>query len=306
MDWYEILLKVPTEHTEMAVDISNMVVPHGIFIEDYSDLEQGALEIAHIDLIDEDLLRKDRDYTIIHIYISDADNLAEGLEYLKERLSALRIPFEINTSSVNESDWADNWKKYFKTTEIGQKLVIQPSWEEYYKKTDRVVLKIDPGAAFGTGTHATTRLCLELIEKFVKPLSTVLDIGCGSGILSIAAVLFGAKRAVGVDIEPLAVKVSKQNAEINGVSDKTEFLQGNLTDRINQKYDIVCANIVADAIIRLSADIGKYINNNGIFLCSGIIDIRAKETESALLANGFRIIEHKNHENWNAYVAVLT
>lgn len=305
MNWYEILLKIPVECAETAADISNMVVPHGIYIEDYSDLEQGALEIAHIDLIDEELIKKDRNHAVIHIYISDEDNLTEGLIYLKERLAAQNIPFEIGTSSISESDWADNWKKYFKTTEIGQRLVIQPSWEEYDNQTGRLVLKIDPGAAFGTGTHATTRLCLELLERHLKPSSTLLDIGCGSGILSIAGVLLGAKKSTGVDIDPLAVKVSEQNTADNGVLDRTEFLQGNLVDKINKKYDVVCANIVADAIIELSADVGQYINKDGVFLCSGIIDIRAEETENALRKNGFKIIEHRSSENWNAYVAVL-
>ncbi len=301
MNWNEIKISFAVEDSEKVENIANMTVPYGFYLEDYSDLEEGAKTIAHIDLIDEQLLQKDRNTAIIHIYINEDDNALEAIQFIKERLTAEKIEYSIETDMVNDSDWTDNWKKFFKVTEIGQKLVIVPSWEKYQNNNGRAELYIDPGAAFGTGTHATTRMCLELLEINVKPDNTLLDIGCGSGILSIAGVLLGAKSATGVDIDTTAIKVSKENAEKNNILDKTEFIKGDLCDKISGKYDIICANIVADAIISLSSVVHRFMKEDSLFLCSGIINIRAEETEKALIDNGYQIVEHLTTENWNAY-----
>lgn len=306
MDWTEIKIKVPTAATEQAAAIANMTVSHGIYIEDYSDLEQGALEIAHIDLIDEELVKSDRTHSIIHIYLSKEVNPTESTEYITERLKALDIPFELCKTDISEEEWENNWKQFFKCTEIGKRLCICPSWEQYNNVNSRVVLNIDPGAAFGTGTHATTSMCLEALEKLVTPDMTVLDIGSGSGILSIAAVLLGAKDVVGVDIDPVAVKVAKENAALNGVSDKAKYILGNLDEEITDTYDIVVANIVADAIIALSDSAKRRMNKNGYFLCSGIIDIRADEVEAALINRGYKIVEKIVNNNWVAFLATVT
>ncbi len=301
MDWTEIKIKVPVETTETAEAIANMAVPYGIYVEDYSNLEQDALDIAHIDMIDEELLKKDRTVSIIHIYISDEENPFEAVAYLKERYAAAGITCEIDTDSISEAEWADNWKKFFKTTEIGEKLVIRPSWEEYDNKQGRVVLSIDPGAAFGTGTHATTRMCLKLLEDFVYPDCTLLDIGSGSGILSIAAVLLGSKEAVGVDIDPVAVKVANENAEMNGISNKVSYIKGDLCDKISDRYDVVCANIVADVIISLLENVENFLKENSVFICSGIIDIREGDVKSAFKKYGYEIIAEETMENWRAF-----
>ena len=306
MNWTEIKIKVPTAATEQAAAIANMTVSHGIYIEDYSDLEQGALEIAHIDLIDEELVKSDRTHSIIHIYLSKEVNPTESTEYITERLKALDIPFELCKTDISEEEWENNWKQFFKCTEIGKRLCICPSWEQYNNVNGRVVLNIDPGAAFGTGTHATTSMCLEALEKLVTPDMTVLDIGSGSGILSIAAVLLGAKDVVGVDIDPVAVKVAKENAALNGVSDKAKYILGNLDEEITDTYDIVVANIVADAIIALSDSAKRRMNKNGYFLCSGIIDIRADEVEAALINRGYKIVEKIVNNNWVAFLATVT
>ena len=208
MDWTEVSISVPAKDIDRAGDIAQMVVPYGIYIEDYSHLEEEAREIAHIDLIDEDLLAKDRTKGIIHVYLSPEASPAEALAFLYERYSSEGIAHENSTSSINEADWANEWKQYFKPLEIGGKLVIRPTWEEYENQEGRKVLSIDPGMAFGTGGHATTRLCLETMERYIRPDVNVLDLGCGSGILSIAALLLGAKTATGVDIDSLAVKTA--------------------------------------------------------------------------------------------------
>ncbi len=304
MDWTEIKIKVKTEDIERASAIANMAVPYGIYVEDYSDLEEKAWEIAHIDLIEQELRDKDRSFGIIHLYISEEDNAAEAAEYLTELLSADKIRYELEKEEVNDSDWADGWKKFFKCTEIGSRLLIRPSWEDYDKNTDRIVLSIDPGAAFGTGTHATTSLCLTLLENRVSKGDRVLDIGSGSGILSIGSVLLGAEWADGVDIDAGAVKVAKENAEINGVSDKTSYQVGDLAEKISGKYNIVCANIVADVIIRLLETVENYMEKDAILITSGIIDSREEDVTAAFEKFGFTVSERLTRENWCAFVCI--
>lgn len=301
MNWNEIKISFSVKYIEIVENIANMTVPYGFYLEDYSDLEQGAEEIAHINLIDEELLNKNRDTAIIHIYINEEENCVEALQFIKERLSAESIDFSIDINTVDDIDWKDNWKKFFKVTEIGEKLVIVPSWEKYVNKNGKTELNIDPGAAFGTGTHATTKMCLKLLEKYLQKGNSLLDIGCGSGILSIAGTLLGASFATGVDIDKTAVKVSKENAKINNVENKISFINGNLCDKVNGKFNIICANIVADAIIGLSKTVCNFMDSSSLFLCSGIIDIRAEETERELTNNGYEIVEHLTEENWNAY-----
>lgn len=302
MNWTEITISVPRQYTDLAAAIANMTVPYGIYIEDYFDLEEAALEIAHIDLIDEELINKDRENSVIHIYISECDNAAESLDFLKERFVAEGIPFEVCSAGVEDTDWNENWKKYFHATEIGEKIAIVPSWESYENIDGRKVLNIDPGAAFGTGTHATTSLCLELLENYISADTKMLDIGCGSGILAIASVLLGAENALGVDIDAQSVKTAKENAEINNVDDKTEFLVGDLAEKITEKYDVVCANIVADVIIRLLPDVDNFLKENGVIIISGIIDIRKDDVLKAVSDNGFTIKEEHYKDNWCAFV----
>lgn len=304
MNWTEITVKIPTEYTDTAAAIANMTVPYGIYIEDYSDLEAKAEEIAHIDLIDEELINKDRTEALIHIYISECDNATEALAFLKERLTAENIPFSCGAEGVNDADWSENWKKYFHATEIGDKLAIVPSWEEYDNKENRKILHIDPGAAFGTGTHATTSLCLSMLENYVAEGSKMLDIGCGSGILSIASVLLGAKTAVGVDIDAQSVKTAKENAELNNVSGKTEYIVGDLADKINGKYNVVCANIVADVVIRLLGDVRAFMEENAVLLVSGIIDARENDVLAAAEKHGFKVKEKQYKDNWCAFALI--
>ena len=301
MNWTEITITVPQKDTDEAAAIANMTVPYGIYIEDYSDLEEKAEEIAHINLIDEELIAKDRTTSLIHIYISECDNAMEAVEFLKERFRAANINFTVNAIGVNDADWNENWKKYFHVSEIGEKLVIVPSWEEYENNQGRTVLNIDPGAAFGTGTHATTSLCLTLLEKHINDGVKMLDIGTGSGILAIASTLLGAESAIGVDIDAQSVKTAKENAEINNVQDKCEFLVGDLADKISGKFKVICANIVADVIIKLFDNVADFMENDGVLIISGIIDLRKDDVLNSAAAHGFNIIEENYKDNWCAF-----
>ena len=298
-NWTEIQITVPTRFAETAGNIANMCVPYGIYIEDYSDLEQAAHDIAHIDLIDDKLLQKDRDHAVIHIYISPEDNPAEATAFLSERLSAEAIPFSIDTAACLEDDWLNNWKQYFKPVPVGEKILIHPVWEQDFDDMGRIVLDLEPGIAFGSGTHETTRLCLAALEKYCSPGCTMLDVGCGSGILSVAALLLGAGHATGVDIDPLAVKTAEENGKMNGFSaDRYTLLVGNLIDKISGTFDVIAANIVADAIIQLSGSIQNFMNDNSVYIVSGIIDQREADVAAALARFGFQTIARHEDNGW--------
>ncbi|HHU83877.1 MAG TPA: 50S ribosomal protein L11 methyltransferase [Clostridiales bacterium] len=303
MDWTEIKIKIPTAYIEIAGDIANLVVPYGIYIEDYSDLEIQAREVAHIDLIDEELLNADRENGIIHIYISPEDNPNEAVAFLEARLDAENIPHSIETDTTVWEDWINNWKKYFRSTKVGEKLLINPAWEDTKLDDEvavgRVILNLEPGVAFGSGTHETTRLCLAALEKYVNNKTAMLDVGCGSGILSVAALLLGAKTAVGVDIDKLAVKTAIENGKMNGFDeDRYTVVHGDLTDKISGKYSLICANIVADAIILLSKNIRQFMTDDAVYIVSGIIDMREQEVKEALENYGFTIINRYEENGW--------
>ncbi len=306
MDWTEVLISVDTKDIELAESIAHMVVPYGIYIEDYSNLEDEALEIAHIDLIDEDLLKKDRTKAIIHIYISPEESPSEATAFLEERFKTENIEYTIDTSLCKNEDWENNWKAYFKPMNIGNKLLIRPVWRDDIDAGDRVVLNIEPGLAFGSGTHQTTRLCLETLENYITDGCKVLDVGCGSGILSVASLLLGAESAIGVDIDKLAVKTAKDNGKLNNFDEpKLTFKEGNLTDKIDGKFDVVVANIVADIIIKLSSDIQKYMKPDGYFITSGIIDMREDEILNAFEQNNFEVIDRHEDGGWLCFVCKI-
>ena len=298
-DWTEVKIKVNADDVDKAGDIAMMVVPYGIYIEDYRDLEQQAWDIAHIDLIDEDLLKKDRNEAFVHIYISPEENPLEAVAFLRERYTAEGIENEIDLTACRNEDWENNWKQYFHSIPVGEKLLIHPTWEDDFDDMGRVVLDIEPGLAFGSGSHETTRLCLAALEKYIGTDSEVLDIGCGSGILAISTLLLGAKNAVGVDIDALAVANAKENAQTNKIpEERFTVLQGNLTDKVEGKFDVVVANIVADIIIMFCKDVKNYMKEDAVFITSGIIDTREQDVLDAFEEYGFEVIKRHTEKGW--------
>ncbi len=303
-NWTEIKIAVDAADIDRAGDIANAAASCGIYIEDYRDLEQTVEEIAHIDLIGEELLAKDRSKGFVHLYLEPDVSPAEAAAFLSQRFESEGIAHTIELLDCAEEDWRNNWKKYFHPIAVGEKLMIVPSWYENYDTQGRIALNIDPGLAFGTGGHETTRLCLEMCEKYMKAGDSVLDVGCGSGILGIAALLCSAGRAVGVDIDEKAVETARENAAVNGVDDRYTAIHGSFTDKVEGKYDIVLANIVADAILFLSRGVADFMKKDAVYIVSGIIDTRAEEVKNGI-SPWFDIIEEKLDGGWACFAAKL-
>ena len=268
--------------------------------EDFKDfLEQNH---QYWDYVDDELENQFAGVSRIKCYLTDDE---DGLAVLR-RINAAYDG--VTTSYVEDSDWENNWREYYKPIEVGEKLVVVPEWEEA-PQDGRLPLRLDPGLIFGTGSHATTRMCLAALEKFSKPGVRVLDLGCGSGILGIGALILGCDSCLGVDIDPKAPDVVMSNAALNGIgTDKMTAWAGDiiadasLRARIGGGYQLVLANIVADVIIPLSAVVRQFMALGAVFICSGIIEHRWPETEAALISNGFEILDHKSEEEWHCFV----
>ncbi len=300
MEWTDIRLTVAKADADNAEAVATMIAEGGIYIEDYSDIEEQVAEIAHVDLIEQELLDKPRDTVIIHIYLEPGASPVEMLALIAARMEAAGIAYAVETEGVEQEDWQNGWRKYYHPMDIGSRLAIVPSWQEY--DTDRVKLILDPGLAFGTGGHETTSLCLEALDQRVRGGERVLDIGTGSGILAIAALKLGAASAEGVDIDPVAVRTAGENAALNGVADKLTVLVGDLSDKASGKYDIITANIVANAIISLAPSVPGLMADGAAFIASGIIDSRKDEVIAALEKAGLSVQEVKEKRGWECIV----
>jgi ribosomal protein L11 methyltransferase len=312
MNLSEITVTVAQKDLDTAQDIAVAVADIGIYVEDYSDLEQGCYEITGMKLIDEELLKKDREHAVIHLYfntdaniadanIADANiadvNVTEKKERLKSLLADAGISFVFGEKEIVEDDWSEAWKKYYHAVTAG-KFKVVPCWEEYEKRVGEIILTLDPGMAFGTGTHESTRLCLEMVGESVKGGERFLDIGTGSGILAIGALLAGAKEARAFDIDPVAVKMSRYNIELNGLGNRFEVKQGGADESFGDEFDIVTANIVADVIIAILPTVKKLIKKGGIFVTSGIIDRYADEVVKGAEEQGFTIETRRSDNGW--------
>ena len=297
--WIQIKVSAKCEHLDSLCAVMSMI-SNGLQIEDYSDIEDRILDGVYGDLIDESVLNADREHASVSVYVP-ADKPSEHYTiFIKEKLDSLKIEYSLELFALNEEDWADSWKQYYKPIEIGNKLVVVPMWEKYDAKDGQVIVKMDPGMAFGTGTHETTRLCANLLEKHVTPSTKMLDVGCGSGILAICASKLGASECYAYDIDPVAVKVANENVKDNdctniecGVSDLLKGVKSG-------KYDVITANIVADIIIRLLPDISAFMHSTTVLVISGIIDERCQDVYKSINENGFEITEEIHENGWCA------
>ena len=303
MEWTEVNIFTTTEGIELVCSKLMDIGIKGFAIQDAEDFNEFLEnKNGQWDYIDEDLMGLSNCETRITVYLQSNNQGVDMLASIRSMLTELKAGdaekqygrLEAELSSIREEDWANNWKQYFKPLKVGEKLVIKPSWEEYNEDSDRIILEIDPASSFGTGQHHTTRLCLELLEKSLSKDDVILDMGCGSGILSIGAMLLGAKRAVAVDIEQNAAETALENAVKNNISPElyeTHF--GNilsdekLASEIDYKYDIITANIVADVLIAMKDHFVRYIKKGGTLIVSGIIEERMDEVIDALKSVGF-------------------
>ncbi|MBQ7670834.1 MAG: 50S ribosomal protein L11 methyltransferase [Clostridia bacterium] len=297
-EWTQIKVTAPTEYLDGVSAVMSMVT-NSLMIEDYSDAEKE-LDGVYGDLIDEELLKKDKTKGSVSAFLPADVTVTDHVAYIKERLSSSGIPFELELDGVSEEDWADSWKKYYKPIKTGKRLVIVPVWEKYKPAPHEITVLMDPGMAFGTGTHETTRLCAALLEKYVKPGCSMLDVGCGSGILAICAAKLGAGKCFACDIDPVSVRIAAENAELNNtpavVCRKSDLLSD--VPEEDGGYDVCTANIVADVIIRLAPDIGKYLAPDAVLIVSGIIVERRDEVVKSLNENGFEVFDDVTENGW--------
>jgi ribosomal protein L11 methyltransferase len=311
MKWAEITIKTTTEAVEAITNILYEQNVGGVSIEDPKDFKFQKKHEYDWDFVEEEIFNSGYDGVIIKTYITEERDVSDDIKLIKEKIEGLK-EFGIDVgeaivelSQVDEEDWANEWKNYYKPTKIGEKIVVKPTWEDYEANDTDLIIELDPGMAFGTGTHETTSMCIRELEKYVKPESKVFDIGCGSGILAIAAAKLGVKDVLAVDLDEVAVKVSKENIELNKVEGSVNALHGNLMEVVKDKADIVVANIIADIIKILAKDIKQFMKDDAVFISSGIIHAKVDEVKEALTQNGLEIVHVESLGEWNAIVSKI-
>lgn len=318
MKYTKISLKTTTEAVDLVSNLFDELGLEGIQIEDNIPLSEEDKKAMYIDILPE--LPEDDGTAIVSSYFEpgsfDVEDLVQKIQSGLEEISMFIDIGEgtIQIGNTDDKDWINNWKEFFKPFRVADDIIIKPTWEELTLTNDNdIVIEIDPGTAFGTGSHETTKLCIEGLRKYITPTTELLDVGCGSGILSIIGLKLGAKYAVGTDIDPNALTATLENVEVNHIK-KEQFsvLAGNIIeDTIMQekvgmkKYDVVVANILADVIIPLSGMIQQHMKEDGVFISSGIIDMKKEEVKEALLANGFQIIETIEMGDWVSFVSKI-
>ena len=308
MKWIEVSIKTTTEAVEAVANVLYDAGVSGVVIEDPYDIILVNSDEKAWDYVDESLIDLEQG-AIVKGYIPESSDLVEKIDLIKQSISTLPEfglnigTGEVSTLEVNEEDWSTSWKKYYKPTKIGKDIVIKPTWEQYEAQEGEIIIEMDPGMAFGTGTHETTMMCVQQLEERISKESTVFDIGCGSGILSIVAAKLGAQKVIGVDFDEVAVNVAKKNVIENKVDDAVEIRHGNLMDVVKEKADIVVANIIADIIILLSKDIKGFLNSDGLFIASGIILDKIDEVKKNLAVNGLEVIQVETLGEWAVIVS---
>ncbi|HHW66695.1 MAG: ribosomal protein methyltransferase [Epulopiscium sp.] len=314
LKWIRLTISTKSEAVEaISYALTNIGIPT-IEIDDPNDITMTMEKKNKTDwdYIDEELLKsKDMNEVLIKVYLPEDAPYEEKIIQIQNSLNHIKQFLDVGKGTVqtdvlHEEEWANSWKKYYKPIKIGKNIVIKPSWEEYTSTDEReIIIEMDPGMAFGTGTHETTAMCLELLEKYITKGNIVFDIGCGSGILGIASAKLGASSVIGVDLDANAVKVAKNNVNSNHVEHIMKVYEGNLLDVVNEKADIVVANIIADVIIELSESVLDFLNPKGFFIASGIIKERLQDVQEAMTKNRLDIVEIFEEGSWCALAAKM-
>jgi len=305
MEWTQVIIKTTEEASDAISEMLTSIGAGGVVIEDPNEIRRQIESPDSLDYADQEFIDSLGTEVTIKAYFNEeyrpeelGSLINEKLEFISKFLDVGRgyIGFEM----VNDEDWSTAWKKYYKPFHISDSVVIKPSWEEYQKKPGELIIEMDPGMAFGTGTHETTRLCSQLLEKHIKRGDRVIDVGCGTGILSIIAVKLGAAHATAIDVDEVAVRVADENCTINGVSDKVSIMKGVLADLEPQRADVAVANIIADVVIGFADMVTKYLKRGGLLLTSGIIKERKEDVVNTYTALGFRLESIDEMGEWVA------
>lgn len=304
--WLEIAVHVPQEGIDMVSNIFEEIGAGGVVIEDPALISKyiSANIWDHYEFPEEVL---NRTMPLVKAYLPDNKDLEDKLALIQINLAELpleNVP-RMETKRVAEEDWATSWMAYYKPVEIGKRLAVKPSWEEFTPPSGRLVLELDPGMAFGCGNHPTTTMCMEFLEEIIQGGEIAADVGTGTGILAIAAAKLGVSKVYAVDLDQVAVDIAQENVRLNQVQEKVEVLQGNLLDKVEGPLDIVIANIVANVIISLAPDVAKLIKTGGYFITSGIIRFRAEEVKEKLEKFGFKVLSSREDGEWVSYLSIL-
>jgi ribosomal protein L11 methyltransferase len=308
LDWLEVKVVIKSIAVEAVSDIFTVIGSGGVVIEEHS-LRDEYINKGAWDYYELPELQFSKDYASITGYLPMDNRLTAKLEDLRYRVVNLNSYFDealeasISTSIVKEEDWATAWKAYYKPEKIGKRIVIKPTWEPYEPKENELIVELDPGMAFGTGSHPTTSMCVEFLDEHLTPETVVLDIGTGSGILAIVAAKLGANEVIAVDLDPVAVKVAIENVKQNKVETTVQVLEGNLLDKVKTKANLVVANIIADIIIAGADDMVQALADGGHFLASGIIEDRRQDVEKKFAEINLKIVEVKEQGGWVAILA---
>ena len=315
MEWLELKIDTSPSGLDAVTELLEQQGVTGVMIDDEADFKEFLEHNRQYwDYVDEALLREKTGVSRVTFYLERNEAALDVIARVRMAMSDLKKarpecgPLLLTIDNVADADWENNWKRFYKPMEIGERLLVVPQWEEA-RDDGRVKLVLNPGLTFGTGSHATTRLCLQALDKYIRGGEKILDLGCGSGILSIAALVLGAGEAFACDIDEKCVDVAYENAALNGVGkDRYTVRWGDvLTDKALQAefgggYDMVVANIVADVIMGLSDKVRPFLKEGGLFLCSGIIDDRAEEVFTKLRADGWTVIEQHDSEGWYSFL----
>lgn len=307
MDWIEVVVHTSTAGTDFVSDTLMNCGASGTMIEDRSDIPDPSKPHGYWEIIDPRLVDSMPEDVCVHAWFNPEDRSV--LAALEEVFSSARHErtdygtLQIEHRSVSDESWAEKWKQYYKPFYAAEHLVIKPTWENFEPKPEDMIIEIDPGMAFGSGTHETTGMCISLLKEAIRGGERVIDVGTGSGILAIAAGLLGAGSVLAVDIDPDAVRVAEENVIHNGLENKITVCRGNLLDHIDQVCDICVANIISDIIISFAAPLMSHIAPGGLFICSGIVRERAEEVREALLQAGYDIMKTEYRGEWTAFMS---
>ncbi|MCI6910396.1 MAG: 50S ribosomal protein L11 methyltransferase [Veillonellaceae bacterium] len=302
MKWCEISIQTSHEAVELIAEIFRDLGASGVVIED-PELVNDYITSGKWDYTDIPIA-KETEVVVEKAYLPVNGELEGRIQTLQQEIKALEsrgvntAPAVLTTAELQDEDWSDTWKQYFHTEKPGERVVIKPTWEEYEPKDDEVVIELDPGAAFGTGTHATTSMCIRQLEKLVKPGMTVFDVGTGSGILSIISAKLGAKNIQAVDYDDSVLKIVEENLEQNNVQDIISVAQSDLMQNVHGKAELVIANIIADIIIRLFDQLDEHLEQGGTLLTSGIIEDRIEDVLAAAEKHGYGVVERLENKGW--------